>query len=209
MVSALSDQLLLIATTGIGNVAGQRLLVEATEWFDGVSLGDDGALVIFELSAVELATTSFIKSSVLPLFQSARLSTDPNAQSMADAFGLPALNAYPVLANVQPEVEELADEIFGRRGFPLLSLKYSADHDLQGGRMLGYLDEALVRTMRNWPEWERHTAATLLDNFPDEGITQTAWSNRLNDLWKARLLRRIRQGKSWSYQPVSKGVTYG
>lgn len=209
MQQALLDFHVLKAATGVGAGAGQRLLAEATGWFTNTQLGEEGGIVAFDLSAVELATTSFIKASVLPLFQSARLSTEIGAQTMADAFGLPALNAFPVLADARPEVEELADEIFGRRGFPLLSLKLDADHNLTGGRMVGFLDDTLVKTLRNWDGMERHTAASLKEKFPEQDITQTAWSNRLNDLWRVRLLRRARQGKSWIYQPISTGVIYG
>lgn len=209
MQQALSDLLVFKATSGIGAAPGQRLLSDIVGSFPRAAVGEFGAIVAFDLTDIDLATTSFLKTSVLPLFQSARLSTDPAAQTMTDAFGLPSLNAYPVIVNAKPEVEELADEIFGRRGFPLLSLKMDANGDLTGGRMVGFLDEVLVRTMRNWGDQERHTAASLQEKFPEQAITPTAWSNRLNDLWRARLLRRVRQGKSWIYQPVANGVNYG
>lgn len=203
------DIVLVKASSGIGAPAGQSLLAEVIEWFSCSNVDESGAVIVFDLSPIELATTSFFKSSVLPLFQSARLSTDPKAQTMTDAFGLPALNAFPVLANARPEVEELADEIFGRRGFPLLSLRLDAGLNLSGGRMIGFLDAVSVKTLRNWNNLERHTAASLQETRLEQQITQTAWSNRLNDLWRARLLRRFRQGKSWLYQPIANGVTYG
>lgn len=209
MEQTLSDLHILKATSGIGAAAGQRLLSEVLNSFPRASAGELGIVVGFDLADVDLATTSFLKTSVLPLFQSSRLSTDPAAQTMTDAFGLPSLNAFPVIVNAKPEVEELADEIFGRRGFPLLSLKMDAGSEFVGGRMVGFLDEVLARTMRGWGDGERHTAASLQDKFPDQAITQTAWSNRLNDLWRVRLLRRVRQGKSWIYQPVANGVIYG
>jgi hypothetical protein len=209
MQQALTDLFVLKATSGIGAAAGQRLLAEVIEAIPRSALGEQGAIVAIDLDGVELATTSFFKSSVLPLFQSARLSTDPAAQIMADAFGLPALNVYPVIVNARPEVEELADEIFGRRGFPILSLSCDGEGNLAGGRMVGFLDDILVRTMRAWTRNERYTAANLQDKFPEQTITQTAWSNRLNDLWRVRLLRRVRQGKSWIYQPIADGVNYG
>lgn len=206
----LLDHFVVTATTGIGSDAGQRLLGQVTEWFRTASIGEAGGVVLFDLSAIgDLATTSFFKASVLPLFQAARLSTEPGARSVADAFGIPALNAFPVIANARAEVEELADEIFGRRGFPLLCVQIHSNCTVQRGRLVGYLDDVLMRTMRSWPGAEPHTAASLHAMFPDEGITQTAWSNRLNDLWRVRLLRRVRQGKSWSYKPIINGVTYG
>ena len=128
---------------------------------------------------------------------------------MSDAFGIPALNIYPVLANARLEVEELADEIFGRRSFPLLSLKIDINGKLTSGRLVGSLDASLLKTMRLWSANERHTASSLHEKHPEQGITLTAWSNRLNDLWRVRLLRRVRQGKSWIYQPVANGVNYG
>ena len=209
MHQALSDILVVKVSSALGAEAGQRILAEVTESIRHVSPSDLGMIVVFDVSGIDLASTSFFKSSVLPLFQSARLSTEPGAQTMADAFGLPALNVFPVLAGARPEVEELADEIFGRRSFPLLSLKFDGEQNLAGGRLVGFLDDALAKTLRNWKENERHTAASLQEKFPEQGITQTAWSNRLNDLWRVRLLRRVRQGKAWIYQPIAKGVIYG
>jgi hypothetical protein len=208
MLQATTEILSLKPNSGIGNAPGQRLLADAKDWFTENPPIEEGTIVAFDLSDIEFATTSFVKTSILPLYQSARLSTETNAQTMSDAFGLPAWNAFPVIVNARPEVEELTDEIFGRRGFPLLSLKMSNDNCFSGGRLIGFLDDVLIKTMRAWPGIDCHTAASLHEKFSDQGITQTAWSNRLNDLWRVRLLRRFRQGKSWKYQPIAMGVNY-
>jgi len=165
MLQAITGILSLTPTSGIGAPPGQRLLTEAASWFADNPAGEAGTVVAFDLSQIEFATTSFVKTSILPLYQSARLSTEADARTMTNAFGLPAWNAFPVIANARPEVEELIDEIFGRRGFPLLSLKAESDGSFVGGRLVGFLDDVLVRTMKNWPNTESHTAGSLHGKF--------------------------------------------
>ena len=196
--------------SAIGEEAGKKALEKAFRYLDSRDSDGKGTVVAFDLEDIEFATTSFVKSSLLALYQSGRFSTETATMSPADAFGIPTYNVFPMIANANEELEALTDEIFGRRGFPFLSVNLDELGHPTEGRMLGFLDEALLRTMRNWRDSSQAvTAAELRSQFPEEKISQTAWSNRLNDLWRLRLLQRERRGKSWLYNLVIEGINYG
>lgn len=196
-------------TSAIGDADAQKVLQAVIKKVEAQEQSDQGVVVIFDLSKIEFATTSFIKGCILAVFQAGKLSTDPSNISAFNAFGVPPMNVFPVIANANEELSSLVDEIFGRRNLPMLAIQLDKKGANQGGRLLGGLDDALLRTIRAWKAKSPVTAADLKETFADEGISQTAWSNRLNDLWRLRLLLRRRKGKSWLYQPVMEEINYG
>lgn len=196
-------------TSAIGDTDAEKALQAVVKEVESQEQSDQGVVVVFDLSDIEFATTSFIKGCILAVFQSGKLSTDPSNIAAFNAFGVPAMNVFPVIANANEELSSLVDEIFGRRNLPMIAIQLDKKGKNLGGRLLGRLDDALLRTMRTWKAKSPVTAADLKETFGDEGISQTAWSNRLNDLWRLRLLLRRRKGKSWLYQPVMEEINYG
>lgn len=197
-------------TTGIGENAGRDLLGRAISSYEQLPTIDEaGVVVVFDLANVQLATTSFVKACILPLFQSGRAYTDSVSHDVSDAFGFKALNVFPVIANANRDAEDLVDEIFGRRKFPTLSLR-SDNMANNGGRQIGFLENTLVTTMQMLDSEDFVSAAMLSEKYANQvKITQTAWSNRLNDLWRVRLLQRVRNGKTLYYKPLKKEIIYG
>ncbi len=192
----------------LGSPAGERVLREVLERTSESSYDEAGLVVAVDLAKVSLATTSYIKAGLLPLFFSGQRYADQVGSGLLDTGGVPALNLYPVFCNVDEEVLDTMNEVFAGRRLPFLVAGLS-DGELGSGKIFGFLDDALVRTIRLIHQREQVTALELASEFSKEDIKPTAWNNRLNDLWRLRLLRRIKRGKAWWYKPVTKEIIYG
>ena len=192
----------------LGSPAGERVLREALDRASELPYDEAGLVVAVDLAKVSLATTSYIKAGLLPLFFSGQRYADHVGSGLTDTGDVPALNLYPVFCNVDDEVLDTMNEVFAGRRLPFLAAPLS-DGELGNGRVFGFLDEALVRTIRLIHQREQVTALELASEFSKEDIKPTAWNNRLNDLWRLRLLRRIKRGKAWWYKPTTKEITYG
>ncbi len=184
------------------------MLHETLERASESSYDEAGLVVALDLTNVSLATTSYIKASMLPLFFTGQRYADQTGSGLSDASGIPTLNLYPVFCNVNDEVLDTMNEVFAGRRLPFLIATLS-ENELSSGKIYGFLDEALLRTIRLIHLRDNVTALELAAEFPQENIKPTAWNNRLNDLWRFRLLRRTKRGKAWWYQPVTKEITYG
>ncbi len=192
----------------LGSPAGERVLREALERVSESSYDEAGLVMAVDLAKVSLATTSYIKAGLLPLFFSGQRYADQAGSGLVETAGVPALNLYPVFCNIDTEVLDTMNEVFAGRRLPFLVADLDGGN-LRNGRIFGFLDEALVRTIRLIHQREQVTALELASEFSNEDIKPTAWNNRLNDLWRLRLLRRIKRGKAWWYKPVTKDLTYG
>jgi hypothetical protein len=209
MVAARHDFILIsVPSKALGALAGECVLREVLERTSKTSCDEAGIVLAVDLVKVNLATTSYIKAGLLPLLFSGQRYADQTTSGSADAGGVSALNIYPVFCNVEEEVLDTMNEVFAGRRLPFL-VGDLHDGDLSNGRIFGFLDEALLRTIRLIHRREKVTALELASEFSNEGIKPTAWNNRLNDLWRLRLLRRIKRGKEWWYKPVTKELTYG
>jgi len=195
--------------TAMGAIPAEKLMISVKQKIGVTDMQNIGVIVILDFSEANYATTSFIKGSVLSLMMSGKVHAESSNSGIVESSHAEAMNVFPVIANANPEIEDITDEIFGRRNLPLISVRQCDGEILADGKMIGYLDDALLRTMRMWSDPEPITATQLHTKYPNEGISRTAWSNRLNDLWRLRLLKRSRHGKSWKYTPVVKEVYYG
>jgi len=192
----------------IGAAAGERLLTDVLAAARNAAFDEAGVVIAVNLGRVTLATTSYVKSGLLPLFFSGQRHADKASSGLVDSQGISAINLYPVFTNVDPEVLDTVHEVFGGRRLPVITAVLT-DEGLNEGRINGYLDEALARTLRLIRGREQVTALDLAAEFSAEGIKPTAWNNRLNDLWRLRLLRRTKRGKAWWYKSVIKELDYG
>ena len=196
------------ASKAIGSPAGEQLFTETCSKIRNAVSDESGLIVVIDLHDVTLATTSYIKASLLALALAGKRHAELAGTALDDSLGPTPLNIYPVFANLDSEVLDTIQEVFAGRGLPFVSAQLSDDR-LSDAQICGFLDEALVRTMRLIRGREQVTALELAAEFPTEGIKPTAWNNRLNDLWRLRLLRRIKRGKAWWYKTINKELTYG
>lgn len=196
------------AAKAIGSPAGDLLLTEVCLKIRNAGLDESGRVLVIDLRDVGLATTSYVKAGLLALALAGKRYAELAGTALDDSLGPAPLNVYPIFANLDSEVLDTIQEVFAGRGLPFVSARLRED-TLSEAQICGFLDEALVRTMRLIRGREQVTALELAAEFPTEGIKPTAWNNRLNDLWRLRLLRRIKRGKAWWYKAINTELTYG
>lgn len=209
MVSAPCDFIQIIGSPkAIGSPAGEQLFGVACSRLQSEPPTELGTVVVVDLHRVSLATTSYVKAGLLSLTLAGQRHADRATSGLLDSVGPSPLNVYPVFANADVEVLDTLQEVYAGRGLPFISAQL-ADGAIVGAKICGFLDEALARTMRLIRGRELVTALDLAAEFSTEGIKPTAWNNRLNDLWRLRLLRRFKRGKAWWYQTINKEMIYG
>jgi hypothetical protein len=196
------------ASKAIGSPAGELLFADASSKIRNAVADESGLVVVIDFRKVTLATTSYVKAGLLALSLAGKRHGELTGTALDDSFGPTPLNIYPVFANLDSEVLDTIQEVYAGRGLPFVSAQLSDDR-ICDAQICGFLDEALARTMRLIRGREQVTALELAAEFPSEGIKPTGWNNRLNDLWRLRLLRRVKRGKAWWYKTINKELIYG
>jgi hypothetical protein len=150
------------------------------------SPNDKRLVVSFE--GVEFTTSSFIKSLLLPSAFSAALENESLTE------------VCPVVIGANHEVIDTIATVFKANQAAVLAARTNAKVPLT---YLGYLDPALTETFNLLYSREEATAGALeKERKALGGPSSSGWSNRLADLWAARLGSRTRRGKEWIYKQV-------
>ena len=139
-----------------------------------------------DFSGIEVATSSFLRESVMAFRDYARST-------------LPYL--YPVVANPSEAVTEELDFLLKHRKDALWSCRLSADDDVTEATVLGELDPG-HRIAFDLVARLHAASAPELAAQGDAGIGPTAWNNRLAFLASRGLLIERRAGKSKIFKPV-------
>lgn len=139
-----------------------------------------------DFSEVEVATSSFLRESVMAFRDYARAT-------------LP--NLYPVVANLSEAVAEELDFLLKHRKDALWSCRIDPDGAVTEGAILGEL-EAGHRIAFDLVARLRTASAPDLAAQGDASIGPTAWNNRLAFLASRGLLMERRSGKSKMFTPV-------
>lgn len=171
-----------------------------------------GAIVGIDLANLPEATSSYIKAvALLPFLAGMKFALPSlDLSGMApDAGAVQPLNLFPVFLNPSPDWAAGLDSVFGRERLGCVVADTIENDTIPRSRILGHIDRAALQTLqavRKYPE----IRASELHAATDEGITVTAWNNRLADLWTLRLIRRARVANSWKYQPfLTEEIIYG
>lgn len=164
-----------------------------------------GVLVLLDLRAAESMTASFIKATVFRL-QDIHLGDD-----RADDRPRTALNVYPIILGANAEVGSELDDVLVRHGRTCLEAEDGGGGvTLTRARLRGCLDPVLATSLRHLASIEAATAQEMHLRFPEgRPIAATAWNNRLNDLHARRLVRRVREGRTWRYFSIAKEISHG
>ena len=173
-----------------------------------------GLTIILDYGGIHTATASYLKSTLLWLHLCGQLTqTAPaGAFPLAGSAGGPtACELFPLAARVSEEVSEELGEVFGGRALPcLVALHWTLADGVRSARLLGRMEPTVRRTLDLLLAAGHATAADLHRlHDASEGINLTAWNNRLTELFRLRLCRRLKQGKHWVYQPLAQEVIYG
>jgi len=115
---------------------------------------------------------------------------------------------FVCISGLSDEVRVEFQEFLQPRGLPLLFAQGQAGQCIGEAVLLGHLDAALRFTLEAVVKDKRTTAPGLHLQYPEEKVTVTAWNNRLNDLHALRLVRRIRAGRSWEYESLTKKIKW-
>lgn len=169
-----------------------------------------GSLVVLDFSGLTAVNASYIKGTAFWLFTCGRMSTQPAESRIVPRH--PAdprpFDLYVCLSGLTEELEEEFQEFLKPRGVPMLLATSHDQHEVFEACVLGSLDSTLEHTLRLLAQRESATAPELHEANQSEGVTVTAWNNRLNDLNTLRLARRARSGRSWIYKSIARKLLW-
>ena len=141
--------------------------------------------VLLDFSGVQVATSSFLRESVIAYRDYARTSLT---------------HVYPVVANASPAVLEELNFFIRQRGDALWHCVASEDGTISNPTILGELDPAQRATFDIVVKTGRTSAPELAAQNAEIG--QTAWSNRLSWLSTKGLIAEHRLGKTKVFTPL-------
>jgi hypothetical protein len=164
-----------------GGLAGRKLL---TTLITATPSPEVPTTLFLDFRGVEVATSSFLRESVIGFRDYARLSL---------------ANAYPVAANLALQVLEEFEFFLRSRNDVFWVCDLDANERVSGGRLLGDLDPVQRSTFVAVSELGAVTAPELAARFPDQNIGPTAWNNRLSGLAAKGVLVERKIGKTKSF----------
>jgi len=167
-----------------GSIPGRKLL---SALIAAAPSADMPELVFLDFDNVKVATSSFLRESVIGFRDFARNSLQ---------------NIYPVVANATSAViEEL--EFFARhRGDVLWRCAIDNEGVVSCASLIGELDPAQRATFDAVVRLGTATAPVLAAQSSGEGIGTTAWNNRLSALTAKGLIVERRGGKTKSFSSL-------
>lgn len=152
-------------------------------------------LFYLDFEAVEVATMSFLRESVVAFRNYAR-------------GHVPHL--YPVAANLTPGVREELHDFLRLRADALVICKLRGPSKIADAEIIGQLDGKQLATFQAVVAAGETDAVELAKQFEsEEPIGTTAWNNRLAALSSKSLLIEISAGRSKRYRPVLEDIKYG
>lgn len=155
----------------------------------------EATLLYLDFAEVEVATTSFLRDSVVALRDYARAH-------------LPTV--YPVVTNPSAGVKEELHEFLRSRGDALATCRLSAQDHASDPEVLGQLDGKQLATLRAVVAATETDAVELLKQFAaEESVGTTAWNNRLATLSAKGLVIETAAGRTKRYRPVLENLKYG
>lgn len=164
-------------------------------------------VVLLDFSAVESATGSYLKATVLALVQSAQVALA--GAGLAKVSDPSNFDVYPVAYRLNNEVREELELVMYRHGLPLLEAVEVNNNQITRARILGTLDRPLHETLQIVLRHGEVTAGLLSAHHPSERISTTGWNNRLADLHRYRLVQRTKEGRQWIYRAITKEIVDG
>ena len=167
-----------------GGMAGRKLL---TALITATPSQEAPSTIFLDFDGVEVATSSFLRESVVGFRDFARLSL---------------ANAYPAAANLASPVLEEFEFFLRSRNDVFWVCDLDPDEAVSAGRLLGDLDPAQRATFEAVSALGAVTAPELAARFPNQSIGPTAWNNRLSSLAAKGVLVERKVGKSKSFSSL-------
>ncbi|ADO70242.1 hypothetical protein [Stigmatella aurantiaca] len=165
------------------------------------------SVVVVDFSGVEATTASYLKATVIALLEAAMDSVNEPSRGGPATVSKDRVNVFPVVSNLSPEVAEELQTVLEARRLPYLEALRISGTEVTQARLRGFIEAAPAETLERVVT-ARSTSATQLATLQSPP-TATGWSNRLADLFRLRLVRRIKEGRNWLYSPVVSEVSFG
>lgn len=202
-----------------GAIPGQQHLAPLLDRLaGGPSLDEPGEAValdvVLDMDEVETATASYLKATFLYLLRRAGaveagvlrpLDRSVQARDQVGRASQAALNIFPMVAGLSPDVREELDELLVGRKLSALEVVELEGQRILQARLRGVREGIVVDTLRILMREGEATAAQLFERY-GSGINVTGWNNRLADLHWLRLARRRKEGRFWIYAPVAEEI---
>lgn len=173
--------------------------------------GSSGEVILLDLTGIETATASFLKATIIALLKAGQRAAIGEQQlAGANVPALPAWNIFPCVMGLAADVREELVEVLGSPRLVCLEVLEWDATTIHKARLHGTLERTLWDTLASLISAPSGlTASQLHESHREEGINQTAWNNRLSDLFRLRLVRRVRQGRHWLYSSIAREVIRG
>lgn len=192
------------ATELFGATIGQEHMVPLLAELQAAPAGE---IVIYDFAGVSHATASYIRATVLRLLRaSLRATVEIDNEATASNPPEEALNVFPLVANLSEDVaEELQTVLESQSRACLEATRWDSKGLIQArvrGVLEGVLRDTLVRVVT-----ARRTTATMLAEREPPNVT--GWNNRLAELYRMRLISRVKEGRQWIYSSICSEVVLG
>ena len=168
----------------VGTAMGRRLL---SRLIDGTRVTNDSEIVFLDFTEVDVATSSFLRESLIGYRDFARRSTG---------------SIYPVLANLSSSVLEELEFFVRRRGEVFWCCDLYDQEIWMNARLVGQLEAVQQATFEAVVRMGVATAGKLAKRDSESGLRTTAWNNRLAVLAAKGVLVESRKGSTKVYRPV-------
>lgn len=170
-----------------------------------------GEIIIFNFKGIEQVNGSYIKTTALWVFLCGQMAVNMPKASIPPrhAADLRPYDLYVAVSHLSDDVRGEFNDFLQPRRIPMILATRVNERQIEEATLLGHLDDALRMTLEALVKHKAATAPLLYDLYHrTENITVTAWNNRLNDLHALRLVRRVRSGRGWEYQPLTKKILW-
>ncbi len=147
-------------------------------------------LVLLDFNGVDVATASFLRESVVEFRNAARRRW---------------VNCYPVVANANESIEEELIVLIKANRDVLILCRVDQDGRSRSPRLIGELEAKQRIAFDLVGELGEAGAGELKSADDTEGVTQTAWNNRLAALSRLGLLMETSRGRSKRYRRLPLG----
>lgn len=170
--------------------------------------------VMLDYKGIEAVNGSYVRASVAWMTRcgiAARAGETQPQTPPLDPWEIRPLPLRAVFAaNLSGEVREEIDLYFKKERLPCLEAMSWNGDQVSRVRLLGHLDQQLVRALDCLVSLKKDVVAEdLWKAFPDDRIGLTAWNNRLSELYQRHMVSRAKDGKFWRYSLEFKEVEYG
>lgn len=171
----------------VGAILGERVYQAVIA---PAAQASDGAVLLLSTRGAHHATSSFFKATWLAL----RANTTAAPPAM--------------LAHASEELREEFDTFLGRYRLPGMEALDWNDKGVVLARLHGHIEASSLSALRALVARPGSTAPELHKDC-GEDVTTTAWTNRLNELYRHGLATRAKAGRAWRFYPVSREFLYG